>query len=208
MNTPDPLAQPERRAVRYWYVDGSYEIGLGLLCLLLSLYFLTEKLLEGSRFSALVDGGLVLVFALGILLVNWLTRRIKEGVTYPRTGYVAYRRPAALPRLVRLLLLAVISGLVAAAIALLVTRPFAGLDVMPLVSGLLLAFVFAILAWRSSVPRFYLLAVFSALAGLGLAFSGLGNYLALSAYYAAIGLALILSGLLTLLGYLRQNPAP
>lgn len=208
MSASDPLSQPQRRAVQYWYVDGSYEIGFGLLCLLMGLYFLTEKLVQGSRFSAIVDGALVLVFALGILLVNGLTRRIKERVTYPRTGYVSYRRPAGLPRLLRLLLLAVITGLIAAVIAVLVTRPFAGFDVMPPATGLLLALVFGILAWRSAVPRFYLLAAFSALAGLGLAFAGLGNYLALSVYYAAIGLAWILCGLLTLIGYLRQNPAP
>lgn len=208
MNASDPLSQPQRRAIQYWYVDGSYEIGFGLLCLLLGLYFLLEKLVQGSWLSAVVDGALVLVFILGILLVNWLTRRIKERITYPRTGYVAYRRPAGLPRLLRLLLLMVITGLLAAAIALLMARPITGFDVMPLVTGLLLALVLGILAWRSTVPRFYLLAAFSAMVGWGLAFAGLGNYLALSAYYAAIGLALILSGLLTLIGYLRQNPAP
>lgn len=208
MSTPDPLSQPQRRAIQYWYVDGSYEIGFGLLCLLLSLYFLLEKLVQGSWLSAVVDGALVLVFILGILLVNWLTRRIKERITYPRTGYVAYRRPAGLPRLLRILLLMVITGLLAAAIVLLVERPITGFDVMPLVTGLLLALVLGILAWRSTVPRFYLFAVFSALTGLGLALAGWGNSPALAVFYIAMGLALILSGLLTLIGYLRQNPAP
>lgn len=58
------------------------------------------------------------------------------------------------------------------------------------------------------MPRFYLLAVFSALAGLGLALAGWGNSPALAIFYATVGLALLFSGLLTLIGYLRQNPTP
>ncbi len=112
-------------------------------------------------------------------------------MTYPSAGYVAYRRLAGLPRFWRILLLAVVAGLVAAAIALLVARPFAGLDIMPLVTGLLLTFVLGLVAWRSTAPRFYLLVVFSALAGLG-------SSLALSAYYAAIGPGVDSLGLLTL----------
>lgn len=204
----DELSKPQRRALQYWYVDGTYELGFGLLCLILAGYFGLEKWLEGSWLSALVDASLVLVFIGGGALINWLTHKWKERVTFPRTGYVAYRRVSGLWRGIRIALGLAVGGLIGATVAVLVTQPFQNLDIMPLVSGLLMGVVLAILAWRTSLPRLYLLAAFSTGTGLALAFAGLGNYTALVLYYLAFGLSLIASGLVTLIRYLRQNPPP
>ena len=208
MAEKDPASRPGLRAIQYWYVDGTYEIGFGLLCLILTAYFYIEKQVEGTWLSAVVDGSLILVFIGGGALVNWLTHKWKERVTYPRTGYVAYRREGRMKRGLRIALGLVVGGLMGAVVAVLVTRPFEDFDVMPLVSGLLMGIVLAILAWRTSLPRLYLLAACSILAGLGLAFTRLGNYTGLSIFYAALGGAMILSGLVTLVIYLRQNPVP
>ena len=202
----DELKQPQRRALQYWYVDGTYELGFGLLCLILAIYFRLEKLLEGSWFLALVDGSLVLVFIGGGALINWLTRKWKERVTYPRTGYVAYRSETGLRRKIRLALGLTTGGLIGATVAVLATLPFRDVDIMPLVSGLLMGMVLAFLAWRTSLPRLYLLAAFSTGTGLALAFAQLGNYTSLSIYYLALSLGLIASGLVTMILYLRESP--
>lgn len=202
----EEIRKPQVRALQYWYVDGSYEFGFGLLCLVLCAYFTLEKQLEGSWLSALVDGSLVLVFIGGGALINWLTRKWKERLTFPRTGYVAYRREAGIRRSLRIALSLVVGGLLGAAVSVLVMQPFQNFDILPLVSGLLLGFVLAFLAWRTSLARLYLLAAFSTGTGLGLAFARLGNYTALAVYYLALGLGLLVSGLVTLVLYLRQNP--
>jgi hypothetical protein len=204
----DELSKPQRRALQYWYVDGTYELGFGLFCLILATYFQIERLLEGSWLSAVADASLVLVFLGGGALIRWLTRKWKERVTFPRTGYISYRRETGLRRGVRIALGLFVGLLIGATVAVLVTQPFQDFDIMPLVSGLLLGVVLAILAWRTSLPRLYLLAAFSTGTGLALAFARLGNYTALSLYYLVLGLGLIASGLVTLVRYLRNNPLP
>jgi hypothetical protein len=79
---------------------------------------------------------------------------------------------------------------------------------MPLVSGLLMGLVLIILAGRTSVPRFNLLAIFTALAGVGLAFANFGNDLGIAIFYLTLGAMLVFSGLFTLFIYLRRNPLP
>jgi len=206
MREQDPASRHQLRAIQYWYVDGTYELGFGLLCLVLAAYFALEHRLEGSWFSAVLDGSLVLVLIGGGLLMNWLIRKWKERVTYPRTGYVAYRRETGMKRGLRTALGLGVGMLVGGTVTVLVTQPFQAFDIMPLVSGLLMGIVLAILGWRTNLMRLYLVAIFSTAAGLGLAFARLGNNPALSLYYLVLALALIVSGLVTLIIYLRQNP--
>jgi hypothetical protein len=203
----DDLKKPQLRAVQYYYVDGSFEFTFGLLCLILSVYFYVETHVQGWL-SAVVDLSLVLVMIGGGVLANRLIRRLKERVTYPRSGYVSYERKPGAKRGWRILLGMVLGGAMAALATVLVSSAFMRISVMPLLTGLLFGLVFAFLGWRAAIRRFYLLALLSAALSLLLAFSRLENMSALVVYYAAMALTLLLAGACVLRTYLRRNPLP
>lgn len=207
MTQNDPTSRSQLRAIQYWYIDGTFEFGFGLLCLILALYFLVEIHTQGTWISGLIDASLVLFILGGAWLINRLLRQLKERITYPRTGYVSYQRKR-MKRGWRLLLGMVIGGAISAITILLVTNESIQFAVMPLISGCVLAFVLVIMGWRSALPRFYLLAGVSAGIGITLAFGGLRNYLGVAFYYLAISMVLFASGAYTLRTYLRQNPIP
>jgi len=201
----DPAARPQLRAIQYFYVDGSFEFGFGLLCLILAVFFYAETHLQGWL-SAIVDSSLVLVMVGGFWLVNRLVKRIKENVTYPRTGYVKYRRDDNPRRGWRVALGLIGGGLGAAVAAVLVTSLNVRLATMPVLTGFILGIVLGFLGWRARLQRFYLLAGLSI--AVGVAFSGVESALALAAYYLTFGLLLFASGGVTLWIYLRRTPLP
>jgi hypothetical protein len=208
MIKPDPTSQPQRRIIQYFYVDGSFEFGFGLLCLLLAGYFYIETHVQGWL-SAIIDVSLVLVMIGGGVLINLLVRKLKERVTYPRTGYISYRRERKPKQVRRAMISIVTGGLIAALATVLVAAPHRpNIAVMPIFSGVLFGLVLAIIGWRTAIPRFYLLAVLSAAVGIALSFSGLGDYPGLVAYYAATAVILLFTGACVLRSYLRKNPIP
>jgi hypothetical protein len=92
----DPLRDIAARPQRYENVDGTTEMSFGLMIFAMTLMgYLTpiaEKnaiLPRGVAGYLLVLVGTLLPF---ILFGTVLTRTIKRHITYPRTGYVAYRR--------------------------------------------------------------------------------------------------------------------
>jgi hypothetical protein len=202
------LKEPQLRARQYFYVDGSFEFGFGLLSLLLAGYLYVETHVHGWL-SAIVDVSLVLVMIGGGVLVNRLTRKLKERVTYPRTGYISYRRERKPKQVRRAMISIVTGGLIAALATTLVAAPHRpNIAVMPVFSGILFGLILAIIGWRSAIQRFYLLAVLSAAVGIALSFSGLGDYPGLVAYYAATAVILLFTGACVLRSYLRKNPVP
>lgn len=203
----DDLRRPQLRALQYFYVDGTFEFGFGLLCLALATFFYLETRVQGWL-SALVDGSLVLVMIGGVWLAQRLMKRIKERLTYPRSGYLAYRREQGGRRGWRVAASLVIGGLVASIAAVLVTRPHPGMDVMSAFTGLVMGLVLAFIGLRAALPRLVLVAGASVVLGLGLSYSGLGNEVGLAAYYLTIAMLLFISGGLTLWAYLRGTSAP
>lgn len=203
----DDLKTPQKRAFQYFYVDGAFEFGFGLLCLILGIYFYVENRLQGTRFAVLADSLLVFAVVGGAFLLNWLVRKWKERLTFPRTGYVNYPRIYMLKRGWRILIGLIAVGALGAAAVYLLSKGNDRPSYMPLMSGVLFGMVMFFVGWRTSLPRFYLQAVLSMLVGIGLAYSTLGNYVGLAAFYLAVSLILLISGALTLRKYLRQNPA-
>jgi hypothetical protein len=201
----EEIKQPQLRAVQYFFVDGSFEFGFGLLCLILAAFFYAETHVQGWL-SALVDGSLVLVLVGGAWLINRLIKYLKERITWPRTGYITYSRKKGLSRAWNMAIGMAAGGLVGGASLVLMKTPNLHLATMPLISGFLFGLVMVILGWRARLGRFYLLAVLSLAAGIITAFSGLENTAALSVYYLAFGLALIITGVWVLRAYLRHNP--
>jgi len=104
----DELDDYARRPMRYKYIDGIWEMGIGFLCVML---VLLEKSLKGAPENTLWHWRGT--FLLSIVLLGFVvlcgTRVLKKRITYPRTGYVRYRGLAGKPWL---------AGLIAASTAI------------------------------------------------------------------------------------------
>ncbi len=86
------IQETQNRITRYDYVDGTPDMAFGGLFLLMTVnfaIFASFPVISSSTFSALI---MLVVFSGGGLLIAWLSQKLKERVTFPRTGYVAYRR--------------------------------------------------------------------------------------------------------------------
>ncbi len=200
------LDKAQQRAIQYWNIDGTMELTFGLICLLLALYFFAQATLpQESLLYKILDVGFVLVILGSGFVANSLARKIKERITYPRTGYVAYRQKSGLNRWVRMGIAAGISMLIAVLTVVLITSTNLGLVWMPAVSGMVFGLVMVILAYRVALLRFYLLAAISVLIGGGLALAGIGDLRGLAIFYGLESLALLVSGGATFWGYLKHT---
>jgi hypothetical protein len=198
------LEEATRRTQRYWYVDGLVEIGAGLVILLLALfYLLIRDLFELTLGGVAVGIGQPAVVILGIWLARKGIQRLKERLTYPRTGYVAYPRPGGKHRLIRMIALSIIVFFMAAGFVLLIR----GLDQnwFPAITGAEFCVIILYLGMRFALPRFYLQAFISLLAGLLTSYLHLSGFVAWAFFFALIGLGWTASGGVTLWAYLRHT---
>lgn len=220
----DDLDKVVQRTQRYWYQDGLPEIAVGFL-------FLVGGLAVSLMANPIVDPGttLALLLALGLLLLSMAAvivlgrglRRtleaIKSRVTYPRTGYVSYRRPAPRPRTlpakiglwVALMLISmVVGGVLGYVLGMLAA---AGLPMwvlsMSTTQGVLLAIALVIMGYRYGLVRFYVLAVLSLVTGVLAALNDMA-FGGAALYFVTMGAILALSGLATLAIYLWRNRLP
>ncbi len=81
----------KKKVHRAWYEDGIFEIGFGMLYLIVGLVFVSPimKFLHGSRLS-IVFLRLIVVLAI-VGGISWLIRKFKEKVVWNKAGYSARR---------------------------------------------------------------------------------------------------------------------
>ena len=198
----------EKRVKRYWYSDGIVELSLGGMFFLLGVYFGIQGYLgEGSQASVIMQVGLfVLIFA-GIVGVQRVVYALKARLTYPRTGYVEYRKDGQDIKQRRNIFMGVAIALVAASIILF--DFFRNFDSMILGTGVMVGAVFIALRGKSTgVTRFYVVGVFSILLGVTLSMDKLPQEYNLALFYGLLGIAIMVSGGIVLRRYLRENPMP
>jgi hypothetical protein len=206
--TNDKLTKPQQRAIQYFFVDGSGELAISIVCLALAFYFWAEATMPDSPLAKFLNGPFLLIVLAGSFILNRGVRAFKERFTYPRTGYIAYREEKGKKRAIRAGLAAITAMLISGFLAYFLLEGNVAINLMPAISGLAFGLVFGLMAWRTAITRYYILAIFSIATGALLAFSSV-NYLAsLALYYAIIGVVLLIMGLYTLLTYLRDNPIP
>lgn len=197
------LDRAAQRAQQYWFTDGIGELVVGGVFLFVALYFGAQAVLpEDSFLGSMLPAAMLLVVVGGWLLARNLIHTLKARLTYPRTGYVAFRQPDKKRRWITLLFAMGMAMLVSALFA----RAPASLAWIPAISGLLIGVYWLYYANRLGLVRFYVLAAVSAIAGAAITLAGLGESRGLPLYYAIIGLALLVSGGITLRFYLRQAP--
>lgn len=197
----------EKRTVRSFYEDGLTEIALGVILLLLGGYFFAQAAVpEHSALGNVLSVLFVLVIASAGFLVNRVLRFLKRRITYPRTGYVAFKRKDRGPA--RRVAAGATGMVIAASFVALYSLAPSFKVLLPGLNGLLLAVVFLLFAVRIGLARIYVLAGASAAIGVGISAAGIGDVKGISLYYGLFGAALLLTGLAALVVYLRRNPKP
>jgi len=198
-----------RKTRQYWYEDGLSELLGGLFFLAVGLLLLADWATPaGARWKWLWTPSFMILTIVAILLGRPVINRLKERITYPRTGYVAYRHP---PRAVRTRR-AVLAGSVGAVVSLALVAVMAYRQEFGRVAPLLLGFGVALLLMRfgayTGLPRFFVLAAWSLTSGMALALLSPSMSFTIGLYYALLGLALGIAGGYTLRRYLTAGLQP
>ena len=202
------LSQVEQRVKQYWFKDGLGELVGGGMILLVGLYFAGQEWLpQGSMGRTLLQSSLALLVIGEVVATRWLINVMKTRLTYPRTGYVEYQ-PSVKNTPSRRVFTA---GIAISVSALLVFfgRFSGSFNWLPGFTGLVFGAAFILLRARSNgVGRFYVLGTFCVISGVALSFTDLPMGYSLGLFYGLAGIAAMLSGGITLLRYLRDNPFP
>jgi hypothetical protein len=200
----EPYKEIEQKTRRYWYVDGLAEIFIGLLLVVTGLLVVApEQLPSGSWLRLIAVAATVVIIGGGSWLGGRLVKSVKARVTFPRTGYVNYRRPSRQRRLRNFLILLPIAALWTAVILIFGKGLIAWI---PLIDGLVLG---AILWYAGKgLLRFNLMAGLSLLVGGILAYSQIGGLSGQALFDLIMGLCLAVSGTITLIQYLSQTSTP
>jgi hypothetical protein len=207
VNTKD-LKDVEQRVKSYWYTDGIAELASGSLFIVLGLYFAIQGYFgESALISVILQVSLVLLMVSAVYGIRWLVNTLKMRLTYPRTGYVAYRVNERGVRQRRWVVAAV--ALIIAMASMVLVDYMRGLDSIVLVTGILVGVIFIALRGRNSgLKRFYFLGGLAILLGLFLAYRNLPQAQSLAIFYGSLGVAIVISGALVMRRYLGANPIP
>ena len=180
------------RVYQYQNIDGLNELGIGAMWFWLGLTISLYKIFP-EVYPPLT--GLV---GLGVPLLGWSISKLKERITYPRTGY-------AVPRIPRYLYPVFAGGLllINTLDAFVWNSSLSSLWTQPLSLGFITA---CLLLWAGGgLARFYYLAAAAFLLGAGLTWSGVGIYMGIVLHGTLLGLLLMASGGVTLRRYLKEH---
>jgi hypothetical protein len=209
-NMPEALKDYTQRPNRYQNIDGTLEMGIGLFYLIFVVLACIQSVLPNG-FIRMHRGMDLISFCLTYLslmgLSAWGGKMIKKHVTYPRTGYVAYRRPTRTRSAVYFGMGAVVAAVVAATLVRFAAkRP----DVMPLVGSMVNVVIYAAVVSRLSRehPWKRFVVLFMALGLFTTAYVSPRVFDRWSSLF--VSLTWLISGGVTLYLYIRhtQPPAP
>jgi hypothetical protein len=197
------LGDMERRAQRYWNVDGLPELTMGLLWMVWGGAFLAGQSLPRGPAWNIYWMFTPAVLALSGVAATWLIKRLKARITFPRAGYVEWREPSRAQRLttaaVAIVTAAVIVGLISRA------RSRGVETVVAPAIGVILSLGFVVASLTQRAP--YLLA----LAGVALALGVLigateTGWDGLNWMFVALGAATAAVGAIRLRAFVRRHP--
>jgi hypothetical protein len=197
----------EKRAVQSFYDDGLGEIALGPILLLLGAVFIVQTAVheKSAVYQALGILSMIVVLS-AALLTGRIVRFLKRRITYPRTGYVAFKKREQNPK--RRAVAGIVAAIIGASIAVLYGLSPSVNTLFPAVNGLLIAVAVFFFAHKAGLSRFYALAAASAVIGIAIAAAGIGELKGIGIFYVLFGAAITVSGVATLIVYLRRSPRP
>lgn len=196
----DKIDETVKRVHRYLYDDGLSEMGVGILFIVVGLGLIAFVAIQDNTVLGAVLLGGLLAFAFGgALFTKRALEAVKERVTYPRTGYVAY--PSEKPKKWRWV--APVEILLVVIISLALPEELTRMSAM--IGGLMFAIISS-LGYRLGLRRFYVLGVIALMVGVGASLLFPNEALGAGMTFTVMGLLLLGSGGLTLSAYPRQNP--
>jgi MFS family permease len=197
----------EKRTIQSFYDDGLTEIALGVILLILGGYFVAQAAVPaGSTLEDTLTVLFILLIVSAGFLVNRLLRVFKRRITYPRAGYVTFKKKK--PSTKRRLATGFVAMIISASIAALYGLSPSFRALYPALNGLLFAVAVLLIASRVGLFRFFALAAFSAVIGVALTAAGIGGFKGISWFYLLFGATVLVSGLAALVLFLRRNPRP
>jgi hypothetical protein len=220
-NSPASVADTERRAWGYWFIDGLFSIVSGIGCLLLAAAFLEiDKKRSTLNF---VIAACCYILCLAIIsrrerILEWL----KSRVTYPRTGYVPYpyKPPSAITELRiddpepetppdvrrarRSRTLQSLCGALAFGIALALLFVVHSHWIC-LAAGAVGGFAFPTMSGRGIKPSL-IIALGISFVGLVMSLLQISSFHRVDVFTGGAGIVLMFDGTITLIRYLRRNP--
>jgi hypothetical protein len=201
------LNQTLRRGEQHRFQDGILETAMGGMALLLGLYFYIQAAYPESQVSEFLTATFLVIFVGGWYLMHRIAEKLKERLTYPRSGYTAPREARA-GRGLRAAAAVVGAALLAAGLAYFQLKAPPVINFMPVVFALVVGILFTFLGFKTDLARFFALSFISLALGGWFAFSPLENIMALAAYLFSMGVAMLVSGGLNLRRHLAANPLP
>jgi hypothetical protein len=202
MNTKDTL----NRAYANWIKDGLVEIMAGILltgvgALRAIIHFAGVKTPAYYWLSA----GLFLFMLVVAGGGGYIVKLLKARVTYPRTGFTAFRPHKY--NFKKQLVLFVVAMILGGTVGYMATQPNQQRigAIVPIGLSIIASILFTYAAQRVEQRRLYYLAAISIVLGFLIAALGVGVVLGLSYFYLSIGLVLIASGCVGLLHFLRNH---
>jgi hypothetical protein len=195
---------PERRPLQYWYEDGIPEIvTAGTFGVFAAWYAAILLLPDGAPVTTILRATFVLVVIGGIFASARVVRHAKRRVTYPRTGFVAYRRSRGHAR--RAIMVAGFILLVLVAFAAVGGTSF-GVNISVLVCGIAAGVGLLVTALRYHVVRLRYVGAGVAAAGIVSAVLATNDELSFLIFFLAIACLFAVSGSMALRRYLRKTP--
>lgn len=201
----DYFGEIERRTVQHYFLDGLYEMAVGAIFLLLGLLSLGSGLLPmGSAWGMLWILGSIGITFWGSRLAFALISRAKEKYTYPRIGFISYRRPCDSNKAGfgwRTLLRVSI-----AAFAVTLFRNSVGFSWSIAGGGLLCALLFLYIAVRTGLARIYILSGLVMAVAIVLGQLRLGRLFELSIFGCCMGMLICITGAIVFRRFIKNNP--
>ena len=193
-----------RNTRRYWFVDGIVEIAGGALIASIALsYYLTSLITNVVIKSILLGLGQPVIILLGAFAIRKIVARLKENITYPRTGYLIYHNPPEnrrIQRIIKVVFVAVIVSLVVGFFMQLLP-----IQLMPVISMILFSLFTIYLGYQYAVPRFYFVAFVLVVLGVIISLITTDDVNRFVILYASLGITWIGSGGIALINYLRKT---
>jgi len=211
------IQETQNRITRYDYVDGTPDMAFGGLFLLMTICF--SIFAAFPKFASSIYSVIIVwvVFAGGGILLGWLPQRLKERVTYPRTGYIAYKRQGRpISRTMKLVIRIGLPILTVVLLAVLFLNrskfpaqsPETASYLNPGLMGLFFSIVLAVVGWKIAMPRYYVTAVVGFLISILFLIRGMNGNVGMALLSGAMSLILFISGGVALWKYLRNTPFP
>lgn len=200
------LDEVERRPRRYWNADGLPEISMGALWMFWGVLLALPRLLPPGEWLGWYRMVVPFLMVGAAFSSQWVTRKLKERITFPRGGYVRWLEPSAAVNM----LSAGVAALVGCALIVVVVKgrqESLRYMVVPL-SSVLIAGALLVLAFRWKLHHYLVLSVASLAAGLVAWARRIPLEPGMILLLLTLGALSVLTGTIRLRRYLRAHSLP